>query len=666
MPRAVCSIAWSIGIAVSIIGTHAGCAHMIENRAITEFAASLKAQDYDGLKEATSDAFNKRALRTATALEDLKILHIPSGNTSIVSVEEVSKDKKRVTVEVGPDKKEVFYELTRDESGKWLVDDIYLKQKRKGLEAYKSVTEQMNLLITVREFIDSWSNGDREQVLAVAAPKFRKVLEELPPTFLAHVTRQVTSGRSSGGKFQPKASLDEKIAVVKLPRLTGETVITLELRKGSWLVSDVAIASKDEEERLPSVKSLALSVNQCIEFLTAYQMDNKDRLSQLCTDDFYNGCLSVADLSQAHLPDPQLPEHELQVRLRGNRADFTLRSESEFVQIDMQRKPETTPGVASDFVVSDVTIYEIASKQEKRLSALFTAQGMLEIFIDALAHRNLDEIKHCTSQDFSSRVWSKINDATVSSMPLETFDSTNVEFVTASFQGALTKIEVVQGGQPLTYLLRDEGGRFMVDDVQWQMSGAPSSVKTTLEVLIPIQDFASGITLGRDPDQQQQALDMIKSSCTNEFNRMVWGQTKFVPNSGLSADTFLTRAPLKAMAIGDKEVVVHLGDQQYGAKVTMRHEHGRYIVDDVTLITGPQESDRLALRHTLRTQLAKGDVKAPSPIVQASHVDAPDRKVRQANLVVPADEEKSKQSAIQPPCELDIDPFAEELPAREE
>ena len=46
----------------------------------------------------------------------------------------------------GDPKKEVFYELARDKSGHWVVDDIYLKQKRKGIEAYKSVTEQMDLL----------------------------------------------------------------------------------------------------------------------------------------------------------------------------------------------------------------------------------------------------------------------------------------------------------------------------------------------------------------------------------------------------------------------------------------------------------------------------------------------------------------------------------------
>ena len=37
----------------------------------------------------------------------------------------------------------------------------------------------------------------------------------------------------------------------------------------------------------------------------------------------------------------------------------------------------------------------------------------------------------------------------------------------------------------------------MVDDVHWQVTGVPASVKATLEVLSPIQDFASGIGYAR-------------------------------------------------------------------------------------------------------------------------------------------------------------------------
>lgn len=652
MSPAIRSLVWFTGLALCMVGSGSGCAHLIESRAINAFAKNLEAQNLDGLKVVTSEDFNKRALRTATALEDLKILRIPDGKTLIVDVEQVSDEKKRVTVQVGEDKKEVFYELTRDDSGKWVIDDIYLKQKKKGIEAYKSVTEQMDLLLTVREFLDAWGHGDREQVLSITTPKLRTALEELPPSFLAQVTRKVTQGKTASGKFRPTASLDEKVAVVKLPRQSGETVITMELRKGKWQVADIAIACKDEEEKLPSVMNLAHAVNRCVAFLAAYQLEDKDQLSALCEQDFYQGSLSFADLKQAKLPEPQLPDHELQVRLRGNRADFTLRSEAEFVQIDMQRGADITSESTPQYVVSDVTIYEIESRQEKRLSALFTAQGMLEVFIHALSQRKLDEIKHCSTHDFSSRVWDKMSEATVPSMPLESFDSLNVKYVSATFQGALTKIEVSQGDRPFTYLLREERGKFLVDDVQWKVSGVPESVKSTLEILIPIQDFAAGITLGRNPEQQQQALDLIQGNSSSDFNRMVWSQTKFVPNSGMSADSFL-QAPVRSMAIGEKEVIVNFGDQRYGAKVLMRREYDRFIVDDVVLIAGPEESERLALRQSLRSQMANGNVKPPQTIVQASYQSPPDRKVEQALHESPAKAESLYPNSSNPPRLLD-------------
>jgi len=666
MSRAVRSFVWSLGLAATIAGNVAGCAHLIETRAITAFANSLEAKDLDALKDATSDDFKNRTLRTATAMEDLKILRLPDGKTTVVKVEpnEDDKNKKKVTVQVGEDKKEIFYELSRDEAGRWVVDDIYLRQKKKGLVAYKSVSEQMDLLLTVREFLDAWHHGTRDQVLDVTTPKLHACLEELPPSVLAQFTRQVTQGKSPTDKFKPTASLDEKVAVVKLPRMSGENIVTLALKKGKWQVSDVAIASKDEEEKLPSLLNLAHAVNRCVSFLSAYQDEDKRTLGNLCTREFFDGSLSFADLKQVKLPDPQLPEHELQVKLRGNRADFTLRNDSEFVVVDMQRQPETATDALPTFVVSDVTIYEIASKQEKRLSAMFTAQGILEVFIDALARRKINEVKHCSTQNFTSRVWSKMNEAIVSTMPLESFDATQVEYVSASFQGALTKIDVRQGGQMMTYLMRDEGGRFKVDDIEWQVSGVPKSVKLALEVMIPIQDFASGVSLGRDANQQSEAMELIQSNCSNEFNRAVWMQTKFVPSSGMSADTFLMQAPLTSMAIGEnKQIEVRFGDNLYGAKVTMRQEHERYVVDDVVLVAGAEESQRMSMRSTLRTMLAKGEARAPQSIVPVHNVAPSDRRVQQANLEVPEDVIDPRYAPTNPPRELEPDepdPFGDE------
>lgn len=661
MPRAVRSIVWSVGLAAFIAGAN-GCAHMIENRAINDFAKSLEAKDMDRLTAATSEDFHQRALRSPDSLQDFKIINLPGGKTNVIEVEEISKDKKHVTVQVGEQKKEIFYELKKDSNGKWVVDDIFMKQKKKGLEVHKSVSEQMDLFLSVREFLTIWSDGDREQVLSTATPKLRSALADLPPKSLAQITRQVSRGKPKSGVFNPQASMDEKVAWVKLPRMSGETVLQLELRKGAWRIADIGVASKDEEEKLPSVLNLAMAINRCVSFLAAYQTEDKTKLGELCNDGFFKGSLSLADLKQVGLPDPQLPDHDLKVQLRGNRADFTLKSPTEFVQIDMRRATDSFQDTPSEFQVADVTIYEIESKQEKRLSALFTAQGMLEVFIDALAKREIESVKHCSTMDFSNRVWNKLTDATVSSMPLEIFDSTDVEYVSSQFQGALTRIEVRQGGHPITYMLTDEGGRFMVDDVQWHMPGTPSSMKVAMEILIPIQDFASGITLGRDPESQEKALDMIRRNSTGEFNKMVWAQAQFVPNSGMSADTFL-QAPLKSMTLGENEAAVILGDSKYGAKITLKQEHNRFIVDEIMLIAGAEEAGQLSLKQTLRTQMANGVAKAPSQIVQASFEQEDDptsRKVSQAIHKVDDEGNTVDDKASVPPRRLDFneaDPF---------
>lgn len=654
MSRTLGSLVWCGTLVVVTAGSGVGCTHLIETRAITAFSKNLESANLDGLKASTTDEFQQRALRTTAAMEDLKILRLPDGKTTVVEVEDVSSGKKRVTVQVGDSKKEVFYELAKDTHGRWVVDDVYLKQKKKGIEAFKSVTEQMDLLLTVREFLDAWGRGDREQVLGVTTAEFRATLESLPPSFLATLTKTVSEGRPAGGQYKPQAQLDEKLAVVRLPRLTGECVVTLELANEHWRVADVAIDSKDDDQ-IPSVSKLARAVNGCTAFLAAYERGDKQALADLSSTDFYEGSLSIGDLSQAKLPDAQLSEHELQVKLRGNRADFVLKSDTELVQIDMHRFADETPDTPVKFVVSDVTIYEVETKQEKRLSALFTAQGMLEIFMNALAQRDLGSLKHCSTRDLSSRIWGKLNEATVATMPLELFDDNdNVEFVTASFQGALTKIEVKQGGRPMTYLLREERGRFFVDDVQWQITGIPSSLKSTIEILIPIQDFATAIALGREADNQPTALEQLQANSSNDFNRMVWSQCRFVPNSGMSADTFL-HAPLKGIAIGEHEVTVQLGDNRFGAKVTLRREYDRYTVDDILLVAGPEEAQRLPLKHTLRTQLARGEVRGPQAIVQASALELAPSRPRNASF-----EEAAPTEQNDPPAQND--PFAGDVP----
>lgn len=602
-----------LSLVVLVLATFAGCAHFFESRAIDRFAANLRNDDLDGLKKSASDEFANKALRTASALEDFKILRVPDGKTSVVEVEVLSDSRRRVTVQVGDAKKEVFYELVQNDAHQWVVDDVFLKQKKQGVTAFKSVTEQMDLLLTIRDFLDAWDGGDRDRVLAVVAPELRSSLDRLPPAYLAELTLKVIGDRTSQAAYKPQAQLEEKLAVVRLPRKAGETVLTLRRKDEQWVVTDVAIDAKEEKEQIPSVHKLAIAINTGTDFLAAYQQADLAALQRVCDGEFYEGSLVVANLRQVLLPSPQLADHRLEAQLRAQRADLMYRGGNEVVQIDLRREESVEPDALPQFKVREVTIFELDSRQEKRLSALFTAQEMLQVFAAALAERDLDYLRHSVTQDFAGRVWQRLNAATVQGLPLELFDDPEPEIVATTFQGALTRMEVRQSGQPLTYLLREENGRFYVDDVLWQIPGRPPSVKQTLEVMVPVRNFAAAITLGRDPAEQSPVLEMLQEICSTDFNHLVWQQAEFVPNSGLSADTFLD-ATLTSITLSENDVLIKLGDDQYGASVLLRKQNGRHVIDEIQLIAGAAESDRMEVKKTLRTLLANGRAVPPPPL----------------------------------------------------
>jgi hypothetical protein len=646
--------AWSFGL-IWVIGS-LGCAHLLETKTIEKFAANLEKQDLEGLKENSSQEFAERALRTADAIDDLKILRIPDGKISVVKVEDLSKTHKRVTVEIGEAKKEVFYELTKNSSGRWVVDDIYLRQKKQGVEAYKAVSEQMDLLITVREFLDACDTGDRSDVLGGVTPKLRKALETLPPAHLARMTQLITSGRRNAKSQKPHAQLSENMAVVKLPRAAGETLLTLELLDGTWRVDDVMVDDKDKGERLPSLYHEALAVESCLNFLAAYERCDRKALLDLCSPDFYQGSLSLGNLKEVRLPSPFLTDHELKASLHGLRADFTLKNDREVVQVTLHRRQDDELEDSPRFYVTNVSVFDVATQQEMRLGAMFTARAMGEFYLQALSERDLSKLRHSSTRDFSDRVWKRLTEATVAAAPLEPFDGPPAEIGSIQFDGALVRVMALAGEHPVELLLREEAGRFLVDDIRWEWPGRPASAKATLELMIPVRNFAQAVARGRDPRQQESALADLQEASSRDFNRMVWTQTEFVPNSGLSADTFLN-APLKSLTQMDGQVIVQLGDAKFGAVVTMTKERERFAIDDVLLIAGPQPANRIAMKDELRKQLARGLAEPPSGIQQASSTSRsrqpPSRAVR-ADFAEPS----PTPNQAEPPRELEEPPDA--------
>ena len=588
-----------------------GCANVVETRAIEAFGSALKSGNLQQLKDATSERFEERALRQDAALDDLKLLRLPTGDLEIDKVEQVSPTVKRVTAIVGESKQKLKYQLKLDpQTKKWVVDDVYLKQKKDGVTATKSVTEQMDLLLSVREFLDAWKDGDRDDVLRTITPEFAETLRPLPPAYLNRLTQQVVGKQKTGKRLQPRAQLDENTAHIRLPIAVGELWLTAKRADGHWLVDEVEVNSREEKEAVPSTRQLAQVIHAATSFLTAYHAEDKPRLQTLCTPKFYSGSLAPAKLSLVTLPSGDVPADSVQIhvawqgfsasdplqaQLRGKHSDFVVEGPNEVLKLSLLREEADDSDHTAKYLIEEVTLYELDSKQEKRLSALFTAHALVQIFAEALASRDLDTLRSNSSQDFVNRVWRNLHAGTLHEMPMTEIEDAAPKIQTTVFAGSLTEVTVTQGSRALTYMLQDRQGELLVDDVLMPTIGRPSSLKTTLELMVPVLDFASGLRL--------EQVDVLQRNSSRDFNRLVWQVTPKIPKIGQDVVQHL-HAPLVSIERSEDRANLVLGNDKFGAHVTLLRESGRFVVDEVLLITGTMPRDHVELKRQLRVHIS--------------------------------------------------------------
>ena len=230
------------------------------------------------------------------------------------------------------------------------------------------------------------------------------------------------------------------------------------------------------------------------------------------------------------------------------------------------------------------------------LSALFTAHATMLVFSEALRRGNLPLIRKTASRDFNKRVWDQIDDKLAARLPLDEIEDVRPIVLSTTFEGAVTEITVKQGSLALTYVLRDENRQMRVDDVHFPVQNRPTSLKTNLELMIPIHEFIAGIDTAD--------IKRLQRTSSDDMNRLVWRQTDSIPQAGYVVPEHL-QLKVSAVTLGEDEALVMLGDARHGAQIKLVHEHGRYVIDDVLLIAGPESSQRANLKRTLRQQLAE-------------------------------------------------------------
>ncbi len=337
LPRAFCLCA--------LVGLM-GCGHMMESQAIDQFTHALSEKNYEQLCSATSQKFRERALRTTEAVDDFKILNLPKGQTKVVEVQESSDTEKLVTVSTGKLKKKLFYRLVKDDEKDgeaWVVDDVYVRRRKGGVKVDKSVAEQMDLLLNVREFLTIWDQGSREEVIGVATPELAAVLEELPPMHLSRLCKNVVSEHVHDTRHHPQAQLDNDIAIVTLPRKTGKMILSYKLLNGHWKVNDIAVESKQDQEHIPSVLKTATVVRAAAQFLDAYNAGDKERLKSVANPKFYESSLLPGDLKLVSLPDQFISKGRYHVKMEGGQADFVIEDPDQVVKIGLTRDTTDDP-----------------------------------------------------------------------------------------------------------------------------------------------------------------------------------------------------------------------------------------------------------------------------------------------------------------------------------
>ena len=572
-----------------------GCAQLGEQNTIEKFTAALQQEDMNSLRAMSSSRFETQALRLDESIDDLRILKLPKDPPTVVKIEEVSESEKNVTVETEGSGKRLLYRLVLDpQNKKWVVDDIYMKQKKRGVQVTRSVTEQMNLLLSVREFVDQWQQADRASVIRLTTPDLGALLEQLPPSALAQMTAEISGSTSK--RFKPEAQLDEDAAVVRLPRDAGEVLISWKLLDDRWLVDDVSLKRRRNDKSFSgSIRRQAEIVLATTRFLDAYAQGDKEQLKQHCTPGFFRGALLPSNLSLVGLPSSSQLGKDYEIRGSGVHLYVVIPRDEEFVQVDLLGKGGDEDD-ARELRVDDVTLYDTHGAQQRRLSSVFTSRARLLICQEALQRNDLKLLKRLSTADLTTRVWNKLTPELAAQLPFGAAADPEREVLATNFHGGVTEIVTRAGGEDVAWLLSEVSGQLLLDDIRVQTNDMPASLKTRFELLIPAARFMQAILTN-----DARALPLLTS---DDFNRLVWKHTRTIPRIEQPLQDLL-RAPLQAVKIRGNNAAIVLGDTNYGTRLAMKRQRDAWVVDDVQMIAGASREQRTHLKQSFRLVLAE-------------------------------------------------------------
>ena len=577
-----------------------GCANFQESRTVNRFQSAWNEQDLGRLRSQSSEKFQRIALYRNDIQNDLKQLNLPKEKLSVTSVEKTNGNRKKVRVSIDGSKREMQFLLLKEKTtGKWVVDDVLMKQRRsRGLKVVRSVSEQMNLLQSVRDFREAWSQGNRHRMLSMLSPDLRNNLSSLPRGYFQKLSKSVSEKMKNTNSRKPKAELNGEAALVSIRGVKGKVILQMKSNRDHWQIEDFALEGNNREDHIPSMKKLTQVLDTTVKFLDAYARSDLQTLERVSQRDLYGGGLSAADLRSVPLPTSSEAQKNYNVILKKHRAEFVIDTKDNVVKLSLLKDiAPTEKSSTKDFVVSEVTIYDKHSPQKTELTSAFTSHAIVEVFQRKLAQKDIRYLKNLSTKDFNNRVWNELDASLIDQLPFDATISASLQIVKSDYQGALSRIHVLQGIHPMVYILRKEGGRILVDDIESSKPGFEKSLKSVMQAMIPVRKFSIGVNT-RNPD-------ILRRVSSKDFNRLIWDHVHELPPTALFIPKHLQASLHSIKKIGN-DVVVNLGETQWGARVKLVEEYGKFLIDDIQLISGKNPDERLMVKKALRTEVSNG------------------------------------------------------------
>ena len=589
--------------------------HGTEQRVVGLFTDAIAENNEAAFRRVVSTRFEQKAMRSPDAFKDLEILNLPKTKLEVVESKEL--EDKRLEAVAKEEKEGTKYQfiIVKDEvKNRWVVDDVMLRQQKKGTRATKSSVEVMDLLLTIREFLKTWESADRSAVLQAVNSDLRGPLEKLPEPWLQQMIAQISAECESGMARRPEAQMNESDAVVKMPSKNGFMLLKVARQDDKWLVSDLEIRKRKSDDHPGSVLRQARAMNAVTSFLAAYQEDNQERLQKLTEEKFFRNAISVGDLTMIKLPSPEYAPKDFEIQSFAGQLTVMIPDDASVVRIDLttpevadakdDRKRPVTAAVEAEFIIENVTIYDRQTQQQRTLKSAFTAPARGALFLSALQSHDLPVLRQISTRDLVESVWSHIEPSLMAGLPLTGIPAGEMSLQNSHVRGEVTELEFQSAnGQICSVLMRDENGELKVEDIQYpDPSAGVASLRTQLMLTVPVIELANA--------WENQDIQSIRRNSSLDFNRLVWSNLPAVPEE-YEALPELLRMPVQRTQSTEQKARIELaGVGQPAVTILLLKENTSWVVDEVSI--KQPDGTQLELRKTLRQVIAQQFLNDPT------------------------------------------------------